>query len=190
MGHSFDDGDELRTHIMYTASLDSTFSTAAHGFNFRPFCTNQIPMSTLQMAQKRTKRHNELLFSKAQIMANAHGVLQRFITDAQVLKGLELTPTLKKRILDEVAPLVTDEDAAPKAVNHAERRRNGVLYFLEPEVEQFGNNAYALYQAVSTYEFHVKTDGKQQELKQAKQVANQGADMTARAGRLLLAAAA
>lgn len=190
IGTSFDDGDELTTHIMWTASLDSTFASAAHGFAFRPFCTNQLRMSTLQLAQKRTLNHDGLMFSKARIMAEAHNRFDAFVGNARMLKALPLTPLLKKRVLDEVAPLVTDPDAAQKAINHAERRRDGILYFLSEEVERFGENAYSLYQAVNSYEFHTATKGKNQELKQVKQVSGHtpGVSLTSQAQALLLAA--
>lgn len=189
--YTFGDGDSLTRSIMYTASLNSTYATQAVGFAFRPFCTNQIKTGTLQVAQKRTKNHDELLFSKAAIMATHAQVFDRFIADATMLKGLTMTRSLYNRILDEVAPLITDEDANQKAVNHAERRRAGVEYYYKEESERFGENAWSLYQACQSYEFHTATDGKRKDEKQIKVVTEpeKAQSLTLTAGRMLLAAA-
>ena len=189
--YTFGDGDTLTRNVMYTASLNSVFSTRTIGFSFRPFCTNQESQGTLQLAQKRTKNHDEMLFSKARIMAQAAEAFDRFITNATMLKGLAMTPSLKARVLDEVAPLITDPDASPKAVNHAERRRDGILYFYGEEADTFGENAYSLYQAVQSFEYHTATKGKQQAIKQVRVVSDpeKAQGLTLRASEMLLAAA-
>ena len=149
--YTFADGDSITRSIMYTASMNSVFSTRAIGFSFRPFCTNQEGQGELQMSQKRSKNHDEMLFSKAQIMAEAANRFDAFITDATMLKGLQMTNSLRTRILDTVAPLITDPDANTKAVNHAENRRGGIMYFYGEEADKFGENAFSLYQAVQSY---------------------------------------
>jgi len=108
-----------------------------------------------------------------------------------MLKGLAMTPSLKARVLDEVAPLITDPDASPKAVNHAERRRDGILYFYGEEADTFGENAYSLYQAVQSFEYHTATKGKQQAIKQVRVVSDpeKAQGLTLRASEMLLAAA-
>lgn len=188
--YTFGDGDSLTRSVMYTASLNSVYSTQAIGFSFRPFCTNQIGQGTLQISQKRSKNHDELLFSKAQIMAQAAARFDAFIQDATMLKGLQMTNGLRRRILDTVAPLVTDPDANQKAINHAEKRRDGIMYFYEEEADKFGENAYSLYQAVQTYEYHTATKGKTQELKQVRVVADpdKAQNLTLQAREMLLAA--
>lgn len=187
--YTFGDGDSLTRSIMYTASMNSTFSTRAIGFTFRPFCTNQEGLGELQMSQKRSKNHDEMLFSKAQIMAEAANRFQSFITNATMLKGLQMTNSLRNRILDAVAPLITDPDAHQKAVNFAEKRRDGIMYFYGEEADKFGHNAFSLYQAVQSYEFHTATKGKAQEMKQTKVVTDpqdaQALTLTAR--QMLLA---
>ena len=187
--YTFGDGDSLTRSVMYTASLNSLFATQAVGFSFRPFCTNQIGQGTLQISQKRSKNHDELLFSKAQIMAQATQQFDLFITNATMLKGLQMTHSLRTRILDVVAPLISDPDANTKAVNFADKRRDGIMYFYDEEAATFGENAYSLYQAVQTYEFHTATKGKSQGMKKVKVVTDpdRAQPLTLRAGELLLA---
>ena len=188
--YTFADGDSLTRSIMYTASMNSTFSTRAIGFTFRPACTNQEGLGELQMSQKRSKNHDEMLFSKAAIMAEAANKFSAFITNAKMLKGLQMTNSLRNRILDEVAPLITDPDANQKAVNFAEKRRDGIMYFYGVEVEKFGENAFSLYQAVQSYEYHLGTKGKAQEMKQTKVVTDpqDAQTLTLTAREMLLAA--
>ena len=168
--YTFADGDSITRSIMYTASMNSVFATRAIGFSFRPFCTNQEGQGELQMSQKRSKNHDEMLFSKAGIMAEAANRFDSFINDAKMLKGLVLTNSLRTRILDTVAPLITLPDANTKAVNHAENRRDGIMYFYGEESDKFGENAFSLYQAVQSYEYHTGTKGKNKEMKQTKVV--------------------
>jgi hypothetical protein len=188
--YTFGDGDSITRSIMYTASMNSTFSTRAIGFSFRPFCTNQEGQGQLQMSQKRSKNHDEMLFSKAQIMAEAANRFDAFIKDATMLKGLQMTNSLRNRILDQVAPLITDPDANQKAVNFAEKRREGIMYFYGEEAQQFGENAFSLYQAVQSYEFHTGTKGKSKDMKQTKVVTDpdQAQPLALTAREMLLAA--
>ena len=163
-GYTFADGDRLTTNLMYTASMDSSYKSQIVGFIGRPFCTNQIPLGQLQVSQKRTKNHDELMFSKALVLSKLSERFDTFVRNATLLKMLPLTATLKRRILDEVAPLAP-EGAATKTVNHRERIRAAIEYHLADEIDTWGNNAHALMQAVQSTEFHDLTAGKAQEVK-------------------------
>jgi len=187
--YTFADGDEVTRSIMYTASMNSAFPTRAIGFTFRAFCTNQEGQGELQLSQRRSKNHDEMLFSKSQILAEAANRFSLFVSNATMLKGLEMTPSLYRRILDEVAPLVTDPTAHGKKVISAQKRRDGINYFYGVESDTFGKNAFSLYQAVQSYEFHSATSGKFQEFKQAKIVSEpeKNQTLTNRTVEMLLA---
>ena len=187
--YSFGDGDSLTKHIMYTASLNSTFATKAIGFTFRPFCTNQESQGTLQIAQKRTKNHDAMLFSKAQIMSKYADAFDRFISNATMLKGYDMTNYLLNMVLDQVAPLIDDPEANTKAVNAAEKRRDGIMYYYSEEVDKFGANAFSLYQAVQSYEFHVGTRGKNTAIKKVNVVSDpaKNQNLTNKTAEILLA---
>jgi hypothetical protein len=123
-------------------------------------------------------------------MAEAANRFDAFIKDATMLKGLQMTNSLRNRILDQVAPLITDPDANQKAVNFAEKRREGIMYFYGEEAQQFGENAFSLYQAVQSYEFHTGTKGKSKDMKQTKVVTDpdQAQPLALTAREMLLAA--
>lgn len=187
--HTFEDGDTIINNLMYTASLNSTWATAIYGFSFRPFCSNQIPMGLVQMSQKRTRNHDTLLFQKAQVFAKSVDAFDRFMGDVTMLKSVQISEGGLRRLLDAVAPLITDEDAATKAVNHAERRRNGIRYFYAEEVEKFGANAWSFYNAVQSYEFHTVTKDKVEKQAEVIRQPEKKQSLTLQARELLVAMA-
>lgn len=185
--HTFQDGDTIINNLMYTASLNSTWSTAIYGFSFRPFCSNQIPMGLVQMSQKRTRNHDTLLFQKAQVLAKSIDAFDRFMGDVAMLKSVQVTELGLRRLLAEVAPLITDPDAAPKAVNHAENRRNAIRYFFAEESDKFGANAWSFYNAVQSYEFHTVTKDKVEKQAEVVRQPEKKQSLTIKAQGLLMA---
>ena len=187
--HTFADGDTIINNLMYTASLNSTWSTAIYGFSFRPFCTNQIPNGLVQLSQKRTRNHDSLLFQKAQVLAKSIDAFERFMGDVTMLKSVQVNESGLRRLLDEVAPLITDEEAAPKAVNHAENRRNAIRYFFAEESDKFGANAWSFYNAVQSYEFHTATKDKVEKQAEVIRQPDKKQSLTLKAQGLLMAMA-
>ncbi len=167
----FEDGDELFTNLMYTGSMDSTWKTAVYGFMYRPACSNAIPMGTLQLAQKRTTNHDYMLFQKAKVLSGAYGVAEQFVTSARILKQIELNRVQLALEIDKILPVV-DEDSSTKSINTRDKMEEGIRYYFEEESEEYGPTAWSLFQAVQSYEFHVKTKGNKstEEKRQAKKV--------------------
>jgi len=149
-------GDTVGNFLLYTGSLDSTWASAAYGFAYRPFCTNQIPMGVLQMSQKRTVNHDQLLFKKSVIMARSADVFEQFVSNATLLRGVSLTDRQYVSLRDTVLPDVPD-DAHGKTIAFADRRIAAIDYFWQEEVERVGANAWALFNAFQSYEFHTAT---------------------------------
>ena len=153
-------GDEVISYLMYTGSLDSTWATAVYGFAFRPFCTNQIPMGLLQLSQKRTKNHDAMLFSKSLVLAQATSVFNDFTSNATFMRGITLTEQQYRSLRDQILPELS-EDATGKAVSFADKRIEAIDYFWQEEKDKVGNNAWALFNAFQSYEFHTATKGKE-----------------------------
>jgi len=158
IGDKFDlgGGDTVSNYLMYVGSLDSTWTSACFGFAYRAFCTNQIPMGLLQMSQKRTVNHDALLFKKATLLAKAADVFDAFTSDAAMLRGIELTTATYRNLRDSVLPDVP-EDAHGKTVAFADKRIEAIDYFWQDEVDKVGSNAWALFNAFQSYEFHTAT---------------------------------
>lgn len=152
-------GDFVHNHLMYTGSLNSTWATAIYGFAFRPMCSNQIPQGMIQLSQKRTKNHDALLFEKATVLAKSAEVFDRFISDARLLKAISLNRVSYIRMRDLILPTL-DEDAHGRAVKFADKRVEAIDYFYQEEVDRVGENAWALFNAFQSYEFHTATKAK------------------------------
>lgn len=170
-GYDLGGGDFVHNHLLYVASLDSTWATACYGVAYRAMCTNQIPTGMVQISQKRTKNHDQLLFQKAQIVAGAVNRFEEFVGNAGMMRGIEITGRDFHRILNVLVPALED-DAHGRAVNAYEAKVAGITYFWEDEVEKVGRNAWALYNAVQSYEFHTVTKG--DERKQAEVIRQPG----------------
>jgi hypothetical protein len=154
--HDLGGGDMVQNHLLYVASLDSTWATACYGTAFRAFCTNQIPTGMVQISQKRTLNHDTLLFEKAAVLAEARDRFAQFTASAGMMRGVEITSRTYHRVLNTLVPPVAD-DAHGRAVNAYDAKVAGIKYFWEEEKEQFGSTAWALYNAVQSYEFHTAT---------------------------------
>jgi len=152
-------GDTVTSHLMYTGSLDSTWATAIYGFAFRPMCSNQIPMGLLQLSQKRTKNHDAMLFSKALVLAQSASVFDTFTSNAQYMRGITLSQIDYRRVRDQILPTL-DEEASGKAVSFADKRIEAIDYFYQEEADRVGENAWALFNAFQSYEFHTATKEK------------------------------
>ena len=156
IGEGTTGGETLGSYLMYTASLNSTWPTAVYGFAFRPSCSNQIPTGMVQLSQKRTRNHDFLLFHKASLVAKAADVFDNFIGSTAMLRSVELSEFSMRKLRDSVLPQL-DDDASKRAVTMADKRIAGIDYFWQEEKERVGSNAWALYNAIQSYEFHTVT---------------------------------
>lgn len=155
-------GDTISNHLLFVASLDSTWATACYGMAFRAFCTNQIPTGMVQISQKRTLNHDILLFEKAKVLAEAVGHFDEFVGNAGMMRGIAIDNRTYHRLLNILVPAPVGKDGKEphgRAVNAYEAKMTGIRYFWEEEVERVGANAWALYSAVQSYEFHTVTKG-------------------------------
>lgn len=178
-------GDTVINHLMYVGSLDSTWASACYGYAERVFCTNQLPMGLLQLSQKRTVNHDALLFNKAKILAESVNVFEQFVQDAGVLRSIEVDERTYRRILAELLPEPA-EDAHGKTKALHDRRMVGIAYFWEEEVERVGRNAWALFNAVQSFEFHRVTKGNEQKQAEVVRDPNKGQPLAERVRELVL----
>ena len=116
-------------------------------------------MGLLQLSQKRTKNHDAMLFSKALVLAQASSVFDTFTSNATYMIGITLNQVTYRRIRDQILPTL-DEDASGKAVSFADKRIEAIDYFYQEEADRVGENAWALYNAFQSYEFHTATKAK------------------------------
>jgi hypothetical protein len=160
IGEAVDNGELLGNYLMYVGSLDSTWATGVYSFVSRPFCSNQIATGMRQVTQKRTRNHDLLYFTKSQVLAESVGVFDTYIATAGLLRSVKLDQSAYRRLRDSALPKLAD-DAGPRAITMADKRIAGIDYFWQEELDAGnGANAYSLYQAVQSYEYHVATKGR------------------------------
>jgi hypothetical protein len=191
IGDDFDlgGGDTISNHLLFVASLDSTWATACYGMAYRAFCTNQIPTGMVQISQKRTVNHDALLFQKAQVLADAVGRFEEFVGHAGMMRGIAIDSRNYHRILNILVPAPEGKDGNDphgRAVNAYEAKIAGIAYFWEEEVDRVGANAWALYSAVQSYEFHTATKGDAAKQAEVIRQPGKGQALTERVRELVL----
>jgi hypothetical protein len=152
--------DRLSMEILFVASLDNAWSTAAYGTAWRFACSNQLTLDNLVFRVKRTRNHDDLLFDRVMIMMQATDRFHAFVEHARRLSMLQVDRWDYMRIMDKLMPRPEGKDGAEphrKTLALWERRRKGVDKYWAIERDRCGSNRWALVQAIQSYEFHDKT---------------------------------
>jgi len=183
-------GDVVRPNLMWTASLDSSWSTGAHGLADRWFCTNQMPLAKCHLKVRRTLNHDINLGSKSAILATVMGRFNEFVSDVSTLRHISVTARQFSEMLGALIP-APEADAHGKTVNAYEKRVAAVKYYFGEESDgPAAGTAWAAYNAIQSAELHTFTEGKNQDRKQAEIVSeDKHQNMSRAAGPLLLALA-
>ena len=154
--------DRLSMEILFVASLDNGWKTAAYGTTHRYFCANQMRLADIAFGVKRTRNHDGLLFDRSAIMARSTGVFAEFTERARFFSMCAVDRSDYVRIMDRLMPRPEGKDGAEphgKTLAVWERKRKGVDYYWAVERDRCGWNGWALLQAIQSYEFHDKTKG-------------------------------
>lgn len=152
--------DRLSMEILFVASLDNGWKTAAYGTTYRYYCANQMRLADIAFGVKRTRNHDGLLFNRSLIMARATEQFGEFAERARYLTNVQVDRWQYMRIMDTLMPRPVGKDGKEphgKAIATWEKRRSGVDYFWQVERDRCGWNGWALIQAIQSYEFHTKT---------------------------------
>lgn len=165
-------GDTVAPHLMWRASMDSSWATGAFGLAHRFFCTNQIPMAKAQMKVRRSTNHDAILMARSEILATLLGRFEAFVDEVSTLKRITVTRIQFEKMLDRLVPAPA-EDAHGKTVNTYEKKVAAIRYYFGEEANgPAGGSAWAVYNAFQSAELHDFTEGKFQERKQAEIVAD------------------
>jgi len=175
-------GDTIQPSLLWTASLNSTWSSGCHGVGMRAFCANQLPMAHCHFKARRTLNHDQHLAERSKIMATLLDRVDEFTQNVSTLKSIEITTEQFARILNKAIPApVPDEDGNVhgKTQNAYERKIAAVRYYFKEESEgPAAGTAWAAWNAVQSAESHDFTKGKNQEVKQAEIVMNNNLPLT------------
>lgn len=164
-------GETLSPHVMWRASLDSSWSTGCHGLGYRAFCTNQIPMSKAAFKVRRSTNHDLILAERSRIMAMVLDRFDAFCEDVSALRRIPVSGRQFREIRDRLIPAPA-EDAHGKTVNTYERKIAAVSYYFGEESDgPAAGTAWAVYNAFQSAELHSFTEGAHKERKTAEIVA-------------------
>ena len=148
-------GDTLVPNLMWISSLDTSWSEQAHGGTHRFFCANQISYGTVPILKvKRTTNHDQILATKALVLAESMGHFEEFVTTATSLKRIPVSNAECWKILKAVLP-EPDEDASGQAKAKRERQVAGIRHYWHEEDDgPSGGTAWALFNAFQSFEYH------------------------------------
>lgn len=160
LGHPVDlgGGDTIRPHLLWTGSLDQSWASQAAGLAYRGFCANQLPLSDAVFKVKRTTNHDVRLFEKGVMLATLLDRFEAFAEQARTLRAIPVPAERFRVILERLLP-EPPEDASTRAKNAHDRKVAGIRFFWTEEVDRVGHNAWAVYNAIQSYEFHHGTKG-------------------------------
>ncbi len=169
------DGDIVQPHILGLASLNSTWTTSVITFVNRVFCTNQQRLGDKVISVKRTTNHDMRLHLRATVLADKADSLERYMTNASVLKSLRMSDGEFRRMIDILVP---EPEANDEGVVHG--RTQGIYdkklealdyYWKEEKDGPAGSTAWGAWNAVQSMEYHdlAKSDKQKIEVVRGKQ---------------------
>lgn len=178
------DGDIIRPQLLWTASLDQSWASQFASLAYRAFCANQLPFADGVMKVKRTTNHDVRLFEAGAVLAFTMERFESFADQAKTLKSIPVPAERFRVILERLLP-EPPEDASTRAKNAHDRKVAGIRYFWKDEADRVGHNAWAVYNAIQSYEFHRGTKGDAE--RQAELVTNNDQPLTNRFTQRILA---
>ena len=180
--------DRISLEIMFTASLDSSWTTAAYGIASRFWCKNQTGLENAVFSVKRTANHDANVLERSVMIAQAQDDMEAYMARARFLQSVELTTGQAWNMIHRIFPYPQGEngkDASKRALTVHQKRIQAFQYYHEIERERCGYTGWAFVQAIQSYDFHHRT--KDDPVKQADVVISpyKNEKNTARALQLL-----
>jgi hypothetical protein len=180
-------GDIIQPHLLWTASLNSTWSTGAHGLGHRFFCTNQLPLAKAHIKVRRTLNHDFTLTTRSAIIAQVTDRLAVFGQMVSTLKGIRLSADQVNKLVSDLIPEPI-EGAHGKTINTYQTKVAAVRYYLgEEDSGPAAGTAWGFWYAVQSAESHKLTEGKVQSRRQVDMIVNEAQPLTSAAETRLLA---
>jgi len=156
-------GDLISPNLLWTASLDSSWASGAYSIAHRAFCANQIGMSTKHLKVKRTTNHDIRLLERGAVLAFALEQFEAFAEQASSLRRINVNSTQCWDVIRNILPRPQgkgDEAPTNRALAAWERKVDGIrAHWASESFGPAANTAWALVNAVQSYEYHDGTKG-------------------------------
>ena len=185
-------GDILRPMLYWTSSLNGQWATAVYSVMDRLFCQNQLIGATPIISVRHTINHDQMLDMRSQILGEQIQRAEVFAEMARVLKDQEYTDFQFRSLTHQLVPDPEEAEPVVHKVNNILRKRGAMALAWRDEIEEWGRNRWAAYNAVQGAEQHRilarGTGGRMNPDRSLERTINGGALLASRAMELLIAA--
>ena len=185
-------GDILHPMLYWTSSLNGQWTTAVYNVMNRLFCQNQLIGMTPIISVRHTSNHDILLDMRAEILGEQVKRAEVFAEMARVLKDQQYTDLQFRALTFNLVPDPEEADPVTHKVNNILRKRGAMTLAWREEVDNWGRNRWAAYNAVQGAEQHRilarAAGGRLNPDRALERTLNGGALLASRAMELLLAA--
>lgn len=157
-------GDTLQANLLWMGSLNQTWGSQVSGTAGRAFCTNQLSMADTYINVRRTTNHDLILLERGTVLAMAMEQFEEFVTKATWLKAAAVDSAACWRVLKAIFPAPKpkkgETTVSARVQGNYDRKIAGVRYFWAEENDgPSAGTAWALYNAIQSYEYHTLTKG-------------------------------
>ncbi len=135
-------GDTLKPRLVWTSSLDGSWSTAVRSMMYRFSCTNQLVNNKPIWKVRRTANHSDLVETRSRIMANQIAHAEAFASRAKTMASQEYTDEQFYKLIETLVPY-RDTDSERSANNDA-KKRGAILGRWEKEKADFGAGSHLM----------------------------------------------
>ena len=185
-------GDILHPMLYWTSSLNGQWATAVYSVMNRLFCQNQLIGATPIISVRHTINHDQMLDMRAEILHEQIKRAEVFAEMARVLKDQQYTDMQFRALTYNLVPDPEEADPVTHKVNNILRKRGAMTLAWREEVDNWGRNRWAAYNAVQGAEQHRilarAAGGRLNPNRSLERTLNGGALLASRAMELLLAA--
>ena len=179
-------GDTIEPNLIWTASLNSTWTTSCSGYGERFFCTNQLPLADTHIKVRRSRNHDQNLMMRSVILDQTTEAMKYFATKMSSLRSIQMSPTQSAAMIE--GALGPRPEKSTRSQNHWDKKLAAISYFMgEEDQGPSAGTAFAVWNAIQSAETHVFTKGKNQEVKQTEMVVTNTQPLTTRFERRILA---
>ena len=153
-------GDILKPRLVWTSSLDGSWSTAVRSMMYRFSCTNQLVNNKPIWKVRRTANHSDLVETRSRIMANQIAHAEAFTTQAKIMASQEYTDEEFTKLIQTLVPDRQDQDISDRALDNDLAKRGAMVVAWKHECKEFGSGSHLMgskwlaYNAVQGAEQH------------------------------------
>lgn len=154
--------EHFSPYMMATTSHDESWATTFQMLNFRPECQNMTRLALAMKTPKFKIKHTSGSAGRIQQAREALRIVPKslgaFEREVAVLLDQEYTNDRFQRLIANVFPIEVKEDAKKTSANVRRQSEVGSVWAYDKRIESARGTAWGAFQAVSTWEQHIRGD--------------------------------